>query len=69
MGADDENHRVLSGNFGGVKSKRRNKKFLFEFSIEGIEKNKVQQPSIGKKEFYKVKKKLVLKFNVTVRVA
>lgn len=29
------------------------KKFLFEFSIEGIEKNKVQQPSIRKKEFYK----------------
>lgn len=34
------------------------KKFLFEFSIEGIEKNKVQQPSIGKKEFYKVKKEI-----------
>lgn len=33
------------------------KKFLFEFSIEGIEKNKVQQPPIGKKEFYKIKKR------------
>lgn len=34
------------------------KKFLSEFSIEGIEKNKVQQPPIGKKKFYKIKKEI-----------